>query len=66
MVDKINQVDEVATNAYSRSRRQAPDEILANYQESMLTQAKGIAENSENAKNPEALTESSIQLADQS
>ena len=67
MVDKINQVDEVATNVAAISEEQAAssDEILAT-SESMLTQAKGIAENSENvAKESRSLTESSIQLADQ-
>lgn len=67
MVDKINQVDAVATNVAAISEEQAAssDEILAT-SESMLEQAKGIAVNSENvAKESRSLTESSEQLADQ-
>lgn len=67
MVEKINQVDEVATNVAAISEEQAAssDEILAT-SESMLEQAKGIAQNSEHvAKESRSLTESSEQLADQ-
>lgn len=67
MVEKINRVDEVATNVAAISEEQAAssDEILAT-SESMLEQAKGIAVNSEHvAKESRSLTESSEQLADQ-
>lgn len=67
VVEKINRVDEVATNVAAISEEQAAssDEILAT-SESMLEQAKGIAVNSEHvAKESRSLTESSEQLADQ-
>lgn len=67
MVEKINQVDEVATNVAAISEEQAAssDEILAT-SESMLEQAKGIAENSKHvAEESRSLTASSEELADQ-
>lgn len=67
MVEKINQVDQVAMNVAAISEEQAAssDEILAT-SETMLHQARGIAENSEHvAKESKSLTESSEQLAEQ-
>lgn len=67
VVEKINQVDQVATNVAAISEEQAAssDEILAT-SESMLQQAKSISKNSEQveaeAGNP---AESADQLADQ-
>ena len=67
VVEKINQVDQVATNVAAISEEQAAssDEILAT-SESMLQQAKSISKNSEQVE-PEAgnLAESADQLADQ-
>lgn len=67
MVDKINQVDQVATNVAAISEEQAAssDEILAT-SESMLEQAKGITENSEQvAEEAKNLAASSENLAGQ-
>ncbi|MBO5524650.1 MAG: methyl-accepting chemotaxis protein [Roseburia sp.] len=67
VVDKINQVDQVATNVAAISEEQAAssDEILAT-SESMLQQAKGITENSEQvAKEAKNLAVSSENLAGQ-
>ncbi len=67
MIDKINQVDEVATNVAAISQEQAAstEEILAT-SETMLQQAKGIAENSKQVANEsKSLTVSSEELAQQ-
>ena len=67
VVDKINQVDQVATNVAAISEEQAAssDEILAT-SESMLQQAKGITENSEQvAEEAKNLAASSENLAGQ-
>lgn len=67
VVEKINQVDQVATNVAAISEEQAAssDEILAT-SESMLVQAKGITQNSEQvATEAKNLTESSKQLGEQ-
>lgn len=67
MVEKINQVDQVATNVAAISEEQAAssDEILAT-SESMLQQAKSISKNSEQVEAEAGnLAESADQLADQ-
>ena len=67
VVEKINQVDQVATNVAAISEEQAAssDEILAT-SEVMLAQAKGITENSEQvAEQAKHLTTSSENLAGQ-
>jgi len=67
VVEKINQVDQVATNVAAISEEQAAssDEILAT-SESMLEQAKGITENSEQvAEEAKNLAASSENLAGQ-
>lgn len=67
MVNKINQVDQVATNVAAISEEQAAssDEIQAT-SESMLAQAKGIADNSSQvAEEAKHLADSSEQLAKQ-
>lgn len=67
MVEKINQVDEVAANVAAISQEQAAssDEILAT-SENMLEQAKGIAQNSaQAAEESKSLTASSEELAEQ-
>lgn len=67
VVEKINQVDQVATNVAAISEEQAAssDEILAT-SESMLQQAKGISKNSEQVEAEAGnLAESADQLADQ-
>ena len=65
MIEKINQVDEVATNVAAISQEQAAstEEILAT-SETMLQQAKGIAENSKQvADESKSLTVSSEELS---
>lgn len=67
VVEKINQVDQVATNVAAISEEQAAssDEILATSQ-SMLQQAKSISKNSEQVEAEAGnLAESADQLADQ-
>lgn len=67
MIEKINQVDEVATNVAAISQEQAAstEEILAT-SETMLQQAKGIAENSKQvADESKSLTVSSEKLSQQ-
>lgn len=67
VVEKINQVDQVATNVAAISEEQAAssDEILAT-SESMLQQAKSISKNSEQVETEAGnLAESADQLADQ-
>lgn len=67
VVEKINQVDQVATNVAAISEEQAAssDEILAT-SESMLQQAKSISKNSEQVEAEAGnLAESADQLADQ-
>ena len=67
VVEKINQVDLVATNVAAISEEQAAssDEILAT-SESMLQQAKSISKNSEQVEAEAGnLAESADQLADQ-
>lgn len=67
VVEKINQVDQVATNVAAISEEQAAssDEILAT-SESMLQQAKSISKNSEQIEEEAGnLAESADQLADQ-
>lgn len=67
VVEKINQVDQVATNVAAISEGQAAssDEILAT-SESMLQQAKSISKNSEQVEAEAGnLAESADQLADQ-
>ena len=67
VVEKINQVDQVATNVAAISEEQAAssDEILAT-SESMLQQAKSISKNSEQVEAEAGnLAESTDQLADQ-
>ena len=67
VVEKINQVDQVATNVAAISEEQAAssDEILAT-SESMLHQAKSISKNSEQVEAEAGnLAESADQLADQ-
>lgn len=67
VVEKINQVDQVATNVAAISEEQAAssDEILAT-SESMLQQAKSISKNSEQVEEEAGnLAESADQLADQ-
>lgn len=67
VVEKINQVDQVATNVAAISEEQAAssDEILAT-SESMLQQAKSISKNSEQVEEEAGnLAESVDQLADQ-
>ncbi len=67
MVEKINQVDEVAANVAAISQEQAAssDEILAT-SENMLEQARGIAQNSAQvAEESKSLTASSEELAEQ-
>lgn len=67
VVEKINQVDQVATNIAAISEEQAAssDEILAT-SESMLQQAKSISKNSEQVEEEAGnLAESADQLADQ-
>ena len=67
VVEKINQVDQVATNVAAISEEQAAssDEILAT-SESMLQQAKSISKNSEQVEAEAGnLAESAHQLADQ-
>lgn len=67
VVEKINQVDQVATNVAAISEEQAAssDEILAT-SESMLLQAKSISKNSEQVEAEAGnLAESADQLADQ-
>lgn len=67
VVEKINQVDQVATNVAAISEEQAAssDEILAT-SESMLQQAKSISKNSEKVEAEAGnLAESADQLADQ-
>ena len=67
VVEKINQVDQVATNVAASSEEQAAssDEILAT-SESMLQQAKSISKNSEQVEAEAGnLAESADQLADQ-
>ena len=67
VVDKINQVDQVATNVAAISEEQAAssDEILAT-SESMLQQAKNISKNSGQVEaEAENLATSADQLADQ-
>lgn len=66
VVEKINQVDQVATNVAAISEEQAAssDEILAT-SESMLQQAKSISKNSEQVEEEAGnLAESADQLAD--
>lgn len=67
VVEKINQVDQVATNVAAISEEQAAssDEILAT-SESILQQAKSISKNSEQVEAEAGnLAESADQLADQ-
>ena len=67
VVEKINQVDQVATNVAAISEEQAAssDEILAT-SESMLQQAESISKNSEQVEEEAGnLAESADQLADQ-
>lgn len=67
MIEKINQVDQVATNVAAISQEQAAstEEILAT-SETMLQQAKGIAENSKQvADESKSLTVSSEELSQQ-
>ena len=67
VVEKINQVDQVATNVAAISEEQAAssDEILAT-SESMLQQAKSISKNSEQVEAEAGnLAESADQLTDQ-
>ena len=67
VVEKINQVDQVATNVAAISEEQAAssDEILAT-SESMLQQAKSISKNSEQVEAEAGnLAESADKLADQ-
>lgn len=67
VVEKINQVDQVATNVAAISEEQAAssDEILST-SESMLQQAKSISKNSEQVEAEAGnLVESADQLADQ-
>lgn len=67
VVEKINQVDQVATNVAAISEEQAAssDEILAT-SKSMLQQAKSISKNSEQVEEEAGnLAESADQLADQ-
>ena len=67
VVDKINQVDQVATNVAAISEEQAAssDEILAT-SESMLQQAKNISKNSDQVEHEaDNLAVSADQLADQ-
>ena len=67
VVDKINQVDQVATNVGAISEEQAAssDEILAT-SESMLQQAKNISKNSDQVEQEaDNLAVSADQLADQ-
>ena len=67
VVEKINQVDQVATNVAAISEEQAAssDEILAT-SESMLQQAKSISKNSEQVEAEAGnLAESADELADQ-
>ena len=67
VVEKINQVDQMATNVAAISEEQAAssDEILAT-SESMLQQAKSISKNSEQVEEEAGnLAESADQLADQ-
>lgn len=67
VVEKINQVDQVATNVAAISEEQAAssDEILAT-SEFMLQQAKSISKNSEQVEEEAGnLAESADQLADQ-
>lgn len=67
VVEKINQVHQVATNVAAISEEQAAssDEILAT-SESMLQQAKSISKNSEQVEEEAGnLAESADQLADQ-
>lgn len=67
VVEKINQVDQVATNVAAISEEQAAssDEILAT-SESMLQQVKSISKNSEQVEAEAGnLAESADQLADQ-
>lgn len=67
VVEKINQVDQVATNVAAISEEQAAssDEILAT-SESVLQQAKSISKNSEQVEAEAGnLAESADQLADQ-
>ena len=67
VVEKINQVDQVATNVAAISEEQAAssDEILST-SESMLQQAKSISKNSEQVEAEAGnLEESADQLADQ-
>lgn len=67
VVEKINQVDQVATNVAAISEEQAAssDEILVT-SESMLQQAKSISKNSEQVEEEAGnLAESADQLADQ-
>ena len=67
VVEKINEVDQVATNVAEISEEQAAssDEILAT-SESMLQQAKSITKNSEQVEAEAGnLAESADQLADQ-
>lgn len=67
VVEKINQMDQVATNVAAISEEQAAssDEILAT-SESMLQQAKSISKNSEQVEAEAGnLAESADQLADQ-
>ena len=67
VVEKINQVDQVATNVAAISEEQAAssDEILAT-SESMLQQAKSISKNREQVEAEAGnLAESADQLADQ-
>ena len=67
VVDKINQVDRVATNVAAISEEQAAssDEILAT-SESMLQQAKNISKNSDQVEQEaDNLAVSADQLADQ-
>lgn len=67
VVEKINQVDQVAANVAAISEEQAAssDEILAT-SESMLQQAKSISKNSEQVEAEAGnLAESADQLADQ-
>lgn len=67
VVDKINQVDQVATNVAAISEEQAAssDEILAT-SESMLLQAKNISKNSDQVEQEaDNLAVSADQLADQ-
>lgn len=67
VVEKVNQVDQVATNVAAISEEQAAssDEILAT-SESMLQQAKSISKNSEQVEEEAGnLAESADQLADQ-